>query len=105
MEQAKYGAIISGGMSLIKNIVSVVKGNKKPGKAAIDVVKDTGTGTAASYATAFSGSVLKGAMQNAPLKVLRNVSKTNLPATMAILTIETGKTLKKYFKGEIDGVE
>jgi hypothetical protein len=44
-------------------------------------------------------------MQNAPSKIIRTVSKTNLPATMVILTIETGKTLKKYITGEIDGVE
>jgi hypothetical protein len=104
-EQAKYGLAISGGISLIKNIVSVVKGDKKTRTAALDVVKDTGTGTAASYVTAFSGSVIKGTMQNAQSVAIKNISKTNLPATMAVLTIETGKTLKKYFKGEIDGVE
>jgi hypothetical protein len=105
VEQAKMGAAISGGMSLVRNIVAVVKGEKAPDEAALSAVKDTGTGAAASYAIAFAGSVIKGGMQNAQSAVTRGLSRTNLPAAIVTTTLEMGKTLAKYFKGEIDGVE
>jgi hypothetical protein len=104
VEQAKMGAVISGGISLIKNLVAVVKGEKKPDEAALTVAKDTGTGAAASYATAFAGVPIKGFMKNSGSAVMRGLSKTNLAGTVVTVTLETGKTLAKYFKGEIDGV-
>jgi hypothetical protein len=105
LEQAKYGAAIGGGMSLVRNLVAVAKGEKEPDEAALSVVKDTGTGAAVSYTTAFAGSAIKGAMQNAKDAAVRSLSKTNLPAAIVTATLESGKTLSKYFKGEIDGVE
>lgn len=105
VEQAKYGAVISGSVSLVRNLVSVVKGEKDAGEAAASVVVDTATGTAVSYATAFAGSSIKGAMQNAGNEVVRTLSKTNIAATVVTTTLEVGNTLKKYIGGEIDGVE
>jgi len=104
-EQAKSGAVIGGSISIIKNLVAVIKDEKEPEKALLDVAKDTGSAAAVSYATAFTGSVLKGAMQNSGSKFVRNLSKTNLPATLVTITLETGKTLAKYFNGKIDGVQ
>ena len=155
IEQVKYGAVIEGSISIIKNLVAVIKDGKEIEDAMIDVAKDTGSAAAVSYATAFSGSAIKGAMQNAgagtirragqkavkeasekalketgkelskqaekriarkameevakkialPAKTLQGLSKTNLPATLVTIALETGKTLSKYIKGEIDGVE
>jgi hypothetical protein len=105
IDQAKSGAVIAGGISLVRNIVAVVKDEKTSQEAAIAVAKDTGTGAVVSYATAFSGSVIKGALQNAKSTTLKTVSKTNLPATLVVTVLETGKTLNKYFSGDIDGVE
>jgi len=105
VEAAKTGTMIAGGMSLVRNIVSVAKGEKEPEEAALSVMKDTGTGAAVSYATAFSGSVIKGGMQNAKGEMIRGLAKTNIAATIVTATLETGKTLGRYFKGEIDGVE
>ena len=105
VEQAKWGAGIGGGISLIRNIVAVIKGDKEPKDAAMDVVKDTGTGAVASYATAFAGTAVKGAMQNAGGSYVRAISKTNVPAAIVTSTIDMGKSMKKYIKGEISGVE
>jgi len=58
VEAAQNGAVISGGMSIVRNIVAVTKGEKEPEEAALSVLKDTGTGTVVSYATAFTGSVI-----------------------------------------------
>lgn len=102
-EQAKYGAVIAGSVSIIKNIVACTKGEKTPGKAAQDVALDTGRGAATSYMTAFAGSTIKGAMQNAGSTYVRNLSKTNLAAGLVTTTLNVGKTIHSYFVGEIDG--
>jgi len=104
-EQAKSGAVIGGSISIIKNLVAVIKGEKEAEDAVFDVAKDTGSAAAVSYSTAFTGSALKGAMQNAESEMTQALSKTNLAAMLVVVTLETGKTLAKYFKGEIDGVQ
>ena len=105
VEQAKYGAAIGGSVSLVRNLVSVVKGDESADEAALSVAKDTATGAAASYATAFAGSAIKGAMQNAGNETVRTLARTNIAATVVTVAMESGKSLGKYIRGEIDGVE
>ena len=103
--QAAWGAGIGGGISLIKNCVSLVKGEKTVDEVAFSVGCDTVKAGALSFATGFTGSAIKGAMQNAKNEVLRDLSKTNIAATIVTTTIETGKTLKKFMCNEISGLE
>lgn len=105
VEQAKWGAGIAGGISMIRNVVAVAKGEKDPKEAAKSVVKDAGTGAVASYATAFAGTAIKGAMQNSASSYARTLSKTNVPAAIVTTTIDVGKSMKKYINGEISGVD
>jgi len=105
LEQAKSGAVIGGSISIIRNLVAVIKGEKEAEDALYEVAIDTGSAAALSYSIAFTGSALKGAMQNAKSEMTRTLSKTNLAAMLVIVTLETGKTLTKYIKGEIDGVQ
>jgi hypothetical protein len=105
LKQAGYGAAIGGSISIVRNLVAVIKEEKKPEDAIVEVAKDTGKAAALSYATGFSGAAIKGAMQNAKNGVTRAAAKTNLPATVVVVTLETGKTLRKFIKGEIDGLQ
>lgn len=105
VQQAKVGAAMSGSISIIKNFVACVKGEIEPKDAAIEVAKDTGKGAAFSYATAFSGAVVKGAMQNASSGYIRTLSKTSLPTQMVSTTLNVGKVMKKYLAGEITGAQ
>jgi len=102
-EQAKYGAAIAGSVSIVKNIVACTKGEKTPGEAAQAVALDTGKGAAVSYVTAFTGTAIKGAMQNAGSTYVRSLSRTNLAAGLVTTTLNVGKTMHRYFTGEIDG--
>ena len=104
-DQAKYGAIISGSVSIIKNMVACVKGEKTPGEAAQAVALDTGKGAAVSYATAFAGSTIKGAMQNAGSNLVRSLSNTNLAAGLVTTTLNVSKTMHRFFAGEIEGTQ
>ena len=105
VEQAKYGAAISGGISLIKNVVAVTKGEKSAKDAAIDVAGDTGKGAITAYATAFAGSAIKAGMQNSKSSFMRTLSKSNTPAMIVTSTIDVGKSMTRYFKGEISGTD
>ena len=105
LAQAKTGAIISGSVSVIRNVVACMKGEIDPQDAAIAVAKDTGVGAAFSYATAFSGTVAKGAMQNASSAYIRSLSKTNLASSLVSTTLNVGKTMTKFIKGEMDGAQ
>lgn len=105
VQQAKIGAVMSGSISIVKNFVACAKGEVEPKDAAVKVVKDTGTGAAFSYATAFSGAVVKGAMQNASSGYVRALSKTSLPTQMVTTTVNVAKVMKKYISGEITGTQ
>jgi len=105
VEQAKVGAAISGSVSLVKNVVLCACGEITPEEAAESVIIDTGTGLAVSYTTAFSGTIIKGFMENSRFALVRNIANTNLPSRLVITTINIGKTMHKYFEGEIDGAE
>ncbi len=103
--QAKIGAGISGSISMVRNLVACVKGDKTPEEAALAVAEDTGRGMAVSYASAFSGSVIKGAMQNSSSCYMKNLSKSNLATALVTATADVGKTFHRYFKGDITGAE
>lgn len=105
LEQAKYGAAISGGVSLIKNLVAVTKGEKSTKDAALDIAVDSGKGAVTAYTTAFAGSAIKAVMQNSKRPLLRTLSKSNAPAMMVTSVIDVAKSMKRYCKGEISGVD
>ena len=105
VEQAKTGAIISGSVSIVKNVVACMKGEIEPKDAAVAVAKDTGTGAAVSYATAFTGAVVKGSMQNASSAYVRSLSKTNLASGLVTTTMDIGKTMSRYIRGELTGAQ
>ena len=58
LEQAKYGAAISGSISLISNTVAFLKGDKTFGEAFGSTAAAAGKGAAASYATSFAAEFL-----------------------------------------------
>lgn len=105
IEGAIVGAAVGGGISFIQNTIEVIKGDKDPKDAIVDVAGSTGKAGALGYATTFVGSAVKGAMQNASSTYVRALSKTNLPATIVVSVCEVGKTLAQYGAGNIDGTQ
>lgn len=105
IEGAITGAAVGGGISFIQNTVDVIKGDKAPKDAIIDVAGSTGKAGAIGYATTFVGSAVKGAMQNAPSTYVRALSKSNLPTTIVVSVCEVSKTLYRYGTGNIDGTQ
>lgn len=105
IQTAKNAAIISGSVSIVKNLVAVCKGETEPEDAVFNVAKETATSAAVGYGTGFAGTALKGAMQNSKSQYVQTLSKTNIAGTVVAVSVTAAKTLTRYFKGEIDGVE
>lgn len=101
----KFGAAIGGSISIIKNMVAFAKSDITFDEAMKNFIRETGGSAAVGYATTFSGSAIKGIMQNSTSQYIRTLSKTNLPGTLVAVTVTVGKSLTKYFRGEIDGLE
>ena len=105
IDTAKNSTLIGGSVSIVQNLVAVVKGDVEVEDAAKNVAYDTGTAAVTGYATGFAGSFIKGTMQNASSNTVQTLSKTNLPATVVAVGISAFKTMKRYFGGEISGLE
>lgn len=105
VQAAETAAIIGGGASIVRNLVALCKDDIKPEDAIANVAKDTACTAAAGYATGFTGTAIKGAMQNSKSEYLRSLSKTNVPGTIVAVSMSAAKTFSRYLKNEIDGVE
>lgn len=105
MDAAEIGAAVGGGISIIKNAVALAKGEEGTGEALKSIAKDTTLSSAFAYGSASAGSVIKGLMQNASSETICVLSKTNLPAVMVDVAVSMGQTMKRYYNGEIDGIE
>ena len=105
VQMAKTAAIIGGSVSIVKNLVSVCKGEIEPDDAVINVAKDTTMISVGGFGTGFAGTALEGAMQNSKSQYMQTLSKTNVAGTIVAVTVSATKTLTRYFTGEIDGVE
>ena len=105
LEGAKTGAMIGGGISIVRNLVAVVKGEREPEEAVAEVAKDTASSAAHGYATGFMGAAIKGLMQKSESGTLQVLSETNLPGILVTVAVTSAKVMKRYFDGEIDGVE
>ena len=105
IQTAESATLISGSFSITKNLVSVCKGEIEPRDAINNVAKDTATAAVAGYGTGFAGTAVKGWMQNAKSEYMKALSKTNIAGTIVAFSTSSAKTLRRYFSGEIDGVE
>jgi len=105
LHAAGASAAISGSISLIRNIVDVANGNKEIDEATLDLIKDTGGAAVIGYGSTVIGTSLKVALSTSKDQVLKAIGESNLPAQIVTIALETGKTLTRFAKGEIDGVE
>lgn len=105
VEVAKKLAIAEGAVSIVRNIVSMYKGEEEIDEAAKNVAIDVTQSAISGYGDGFVGSAIKGMMQNASSEYTRALAKTNVAGTIVNVTISASKTMKRYFNGEIDGTQ
>jgi len=105
IEQAKTGAVISATISVSQNIISVIRSEKEIKEALEDSALDTAKGVVNSYMIGTGGTVIKGVMQTSSNSIFQNLSKTNMPAMIATVSLQVGKSIVRYAKGEINEIE
>ncbi|SHH39884.1 hypothetical protein [Clostridium grantii] len=105
VEQAKAAAVMSSAISTSRNIVCIMRGEKEVKDALKDVAVDTAAGSSTAYIIGASDTAIRGFMASSKNSVFVNLSKTNLPATIATVGVQVGKSLIRYANGEIDGVQ
>jgi hypothetical protein len=102
VEEAKVGAAVGGGISIIKNAIAVLTGKKKAEEAAKDVAVDTVTAGGTSYATGVANTALASVMKNSAEKLIRELGKCNAPSYIITTAVSTAKSLKRLCDGEIN---
>lgn len=107
LESAAIGAGVGGTVSLVKNLVACIKGDKETEEAAKDVAKDTAGAAGTAYVSGAGGALIKGFAQNSSKAAIRNFANSplNLPGTIATFTVTAAKKIYAYFDGKITGEE
>ena len=99
---AGTAAVVSGGISLIKNMYKVAKGKLDGGDAIKAIAKDTGKAAARGGATGAGGAVVRYGAQKAGLQTL---AKANVATAIAAGIVDCGVTIWRYAEGEITQAE
>lgn len=105
VEGLKFGMAIGGSISAVNNIIAVYSGDKGFSEAVLATSKDTLISGAMGYATAASGTAVKTYMAQSSKEIVRNISKSNMPAMVVTACLSTGKSIKKYAVGELNEAE
>ncbi|OFI05980.1 hypothetical protein CLOACE_13610 [Clostridium acetireducens DSM 10703] len=105
IEQAKGVAIISGTLSVSRNVVYIMRGEKEISEALYDSAVDVAKGSVLGYITGASDTAIRGFMASSSNSVFVNLSKTSFPSMIASTTLQVVNSIKKYAKGELDEIE
>ncbi|MGL2519940.1 hypothetical protein ACOWN3_03630 [Helicobacter pylori] len=105
MNAAQTGALIGGGVSLIKNVYECIANGKDPMKALKHTAIATLKGGALNYCSAFASSSLGGLMQSSANKVIQSLGKGSVPAMIVGAGVANCKVFIDYFRGKIDEIE
>ncbi len=101
MNAVGVGALVSGGVSLITNLLE----GKDPKEAIKHTAIATLKGGAYSYGVAFSSSFLGGLMQSSANKIIQSLGKGSVPAMIVGACVANATILGRYFSGKIDKTE
>lgn len=105
LENAKSAAVVAAAISTAKNVTGLIRGEKDAAEAAKAVAKDTASGAANAYVIGAADTAIRGFMATSQNSIFVNLSKTNTPAMIATATVQVGKSLISYAKGEINSIE
>lgn len=105
MDAATNTGSVVATISTIRNITSVIKGEKSAEEAIEDTVVETGKAAAKSYMIGNGVATISHSLSSSSSQVLQTLSKSNVPAQVITAMMVAGDTLKRYGKGEISTQE
>ena len=80
LQGAQYGALIGGGISIVRNVVQLKNGEIEAEVAIKNVAVDAAKGAVGGYVVGAGGAALKGVMQNSSSSAIRALSETQFPS-------------------------
>lgn len=101
MEGAKYGAIIGGSISALKNAFALAQDRMTLREAASEIGIDIAKAGALGYATAFAGAATKAVMQQSTSATARTLAGTSVPVLAVNVCLSLGETIRRYVRAEI----
>jgi len=101
MEAAYTGAVLGGGVSILRNVVAISKDGKPLGTAAVDVLVDTGKAAAGAYVAGAATAAVGGALQRTSSQVFQNLGKSNAPAVALQAAVMVGKNVMELARGRM----
>lgn len=109
LKGAQHGALIGGGISVVRNVVLLKNGDIKAEVAVKNIALDTAKGAAGGYIVGAGGAALKGVMQNSSSEAVRALSETQFPSGAIGLAYGITKSALtnfiKYKSGELTKAE
>ncbi len=109
LEAAEKGAIIGGGISIIRNVVLLKNGDIEAKVAVKNIAIDTTKAAAGGYFVGAAGATLKGLMLKSSSNAIRELSKTQFPSASVGLVYGITKSALtnfiKYKNGELSKKE
>lgn len=109
LEAAKKGALIGGGVSIVRNVIKLSNGDIEADIAIKNIVIDTTKGAIGGYVVGAGGAALKGVMQNSSSSSIRALSETQFPGAAVGLVYGITKSavtnFLKYKNGELSKAE
>jgi len=103
--QLQNAAIIGSSISLIQNMSAYYKHEKELKGALKSISKNTLNSALMGYVTGGAGTTIKALCENSHKAILKNVSKSNLPAIIAVSVVELTKSVRSLILGNIDGIQ
>lgn len=101
MDGAKYGALIGGCISLVKNSFAAAQGRMQWRDAATEVGQDIVKSGALGYGTAAVGAAIKAGMQQSGQQSLRTLANTSAPTLVVNACLSLGSSVMRYVSGEL----
>ena len=109
LEAAQKGALIGGGVSIVRNVIKLSNGDIKADVAIKNIVVDTTKGAIGGYVVGAGGAALKGAMLKSSSSSIRALSETQFPGAAVGLVYGITKSAVtnfiKYKNGELTKAE
>lgn len=98
-QAAMVGASFGGAISLLTNSIAVLNGSKDMSEASRQVIGDAAKSGARAFSVGATGVGIRASAAKIGLPAL---AKSNVATAIAAATIETGISVFRYVKGEID---
>lgn len=98
---AKSSVLISGAMSSVQNIVSVIEDEKSIENAAQDIVRDSSKAGLAAFTVTTSSSIVKGVLKNSSKEAFQKIASTSIPDASIVLIYSSAQTIREFYQGDI----